>query len=210
MPTSNQPATAETSALRERILSAAFQTFMAHGYTGASTLDIAKLAKVSKRDLYAHFGSKQAMLAACIASRAERMRMPLHLPVPRDRVALLGTLIAFGATVVREVSRPEVLAVYRLAVTEAENSPDVARTLDGLGRAATRQALSRMLAGAQASGLLGSGKAADMADDFTAILWHGGLVLRLLLRIAPPPGAKECERRARAAADALLRLYPPA
>ena len=208
MPTSNQPAPAEPPSLRERILSAAFQTFMDHGYAGASTLDIARLAKVSKRDLYAQFNSKQAMLAACIASRAERMRLPLHLPVPRDRAALLATLIAFGMTVAREVSRPEVLAVYRLALTEAENSPEVARTLDGLGRAATREALSRMLAGAQASGLLGAGKPGEMADDFTAILWRGGLVLRLLLRIAPPPGARECERRARAAADALLRLYP--
>jgi AcrR family transcriptional regulator len=210
MPTSNQPATDPPPALRERILTAAFQTFMEHGYAGASTLDIAKRAKVSKRDLYAHFGSKQAMLAACIAARAERMRMSLNLPVPRNHAALLGTLIEFGATVLREVSRPEVLAVHRLALTEAENSPDVARTLDAIGRAATREALSRMLAGAQASGLLGAGNTGEMADDFTAILWRGGLLLRLLLRTAPPPGAKECERRARAAAKALLRLYPPA
>ena len=207
---SNQLATAEPPALKERILSAAFQTFMEHGYGGASTLDIARLAKVSKRDLYAHFGSKQAMLAACIAARAERLRVPLQLPIPRDHAALLGTLVEFGTTVVREVSRPEVLAVHRLALTEAENSPDVARTLDAIGRAETREALARMLAGAQASGLLGSGNTGEMADDFTAILWRGGLLLRLLLRIAPPPGAKECERRARAAAAALLRLYPPA
>jgi len=210
MPTAEPLATAQAPALRDRILSAAFQTFMEHGFSGASTLDIAKRAKVSKRDLYAHFGSKQAMLAACIAARAERMRVSLHLPVPRNHAALRQTLIEFGATVVREVSTPQVLAVHRLALTEAENSPDVARTLDTIGRAATREALSRMLAGAQSAALLGAGSAGAMADDFTAILWRGGLMLRLLLRTAPPPGAKECERRARAAADALLRLYPPA
>jgi hypothetical protein len=48
-----------------------------------------------------------------------------------------------------------------------------------------------------------------MADDFTAVLWRGGLMLRLLLRVAPTPGARECKRRARAATEALLQLYPP-
>jgi AcrR family transcriptional regulator len=209
MRASTEPLLIEDSELRQRILSAAFQTFMEHGYAGASTLDIARRARVSKRDLYAHFGSKQAMLAACIAARAERMRGPLHLPVPRDEAALANTLVSFGTTLLREASRPEVLAVQRLACTEAEHSPEVARTLDDLGRASTRKALAEMLTAAQSSGLLGPGNTGELADDFTAILWRGGLLMRLLLRVAAPPSAKECERRARAATVALLRLYPP-
>jgi AcrR family transcriptional regulator len=43
--------------MRERILRAAFLAFMEDGYAGTSTLDIATRAKVSKRDLYANFGS---------------------------------------------------------------------------------------------------------------------------------------------------------
>jgi hypothetical protein len=138
------------------------------------------------------------------------MHVPLNLPVPRDRDALAATLVSFGATLLREVSRPEVLAVHRLALAEAEGSPDIARTLDALGRSATREALAHMLAAAQSSRLLGPGRATDMAEDFIAMLWRGGLMMRLLLRLAPPPGAKECERRAHAAMAALLRLYPPA
>ncbi len=205
---SNTRAATPHGTLRERIMGAAFDAFMAHGYAGASTLDIASRARVSKRDLYTHFGSKQAMLAACIAERTDRMRMPLDLPQPRDRDALVGALVTFGATLLREVSRPEVLAVFRLTFAEAEHAPDIARTLDDLGRVATGKALARMLAGAQASGLLGHGEPTEMADDFTAILWRGGLLTRLLARIAAAPGARECERRARAATEALLRLYP--
>ena len=138
------PAAAPGPSLRERILGAAFGAFMERGYAGTSTLDIARRAKVSKRDLYAQFGSKQAMLAACIAERAERMRMPLDLPVPRSREALAATLIAFGRTLLREVSRPEVLATHRLAIAEAEHAPELARTLDELGRAANLAALVRV------------------------------------------------------------------
>jgi hypothetical protein len=122
---------------------------------------------------------------------------------------MVTALTNFGATLLREASRPEVLAVYRLAIAEAERSPDIASTLDKLGRAATREALGRMLANAQEAGLLGRGKPREMADDFTTMLWRGGLLTRLLLRLTPSPSAAECERHASAATEALLRLHPP-
>jgi len=193
--------------LRERILGAAFGAFMERGYAGASTLDIARRAKVSKRDLYAQFGSKQAMLAACISERVERMRRPLDLPVARSPEALAATLVAFGRTLLREASRPEVLATHRLAIAEAEHAPEVARTLDELGRAGTLAALRDLLSAAQAGGLLGPGSPEEMADTFLSLLWGGGLLVRLLLRVAAAPDEAECERRARFATEQMLRTY---
>src|SRR5579872_5966383 len=46
------------------ILGAAFSVLMERGYAGASTLEIARRARVSKRELYAAFGSKEGILAA--------------------------------------------------------------------------------------------------------------------------------------------------
>jgi AcrR family transcriptional regulator len=195
--------------LRDRILSAAFEAFMANGYAGTSTLDIATRAKVSKRDLYAICGSKQAMLAACIAERGRRMRVPLNLPPPATQTALSASLIAFGSTLLQEASRGQVLAVFRLAIAEAALAPDMARTLDELGRAATGATLAEWLAGAQKAGLLGAGKPSDMADLFTSLLWRGGLLVRLLLRLVEPPEPDEARRRARDATRTLLRVYPP-
>jgi AcrR family transcriptional regulator len=193
-----------TTSLRDRILSAAFGAFMERGYAGASTLDIARRARVSKRDLYAQFGSKQAMLAACIAERTERMRQPLDLPVPRSAEALAATLMAFGTTMLREVSRPEVLATYRLAIAEAERAPELARTLDQLGRATNLAALTKLLLAAQAGGLLGPGDMEAMADRFISLLWSGGLLVRLLLRVVDAPDDAEIERRARCAIQQVM------
>jgi AcrR family transcriptional regulator len=201
------PAGTPGPSLRERILGAAFGAFIERGYAGTSTLDIARRAKVSKRDLYAQFGSKQAMLAICIAERSERMRMPLDLPVPHDREALAATLIAFGRTLLREVSRPEVLATHRLAIAEAEHAPELARTLDELGRAANLVALCKLLSVAQEAGLLGPGSVEAMADTFLSLLWSGGLLIRLLLRVAEAPDEAEGERRARFATEQVLRIY---
>src|SRR5271168_4251816 len=80
--------------MQDRILGAAFTAFSEDGYAATSTLEIARRAKVSKRDLYANFGSKHEVLVACIKSRAERMRLPLDLPTPRTRQMLASTLPA--------------------------------------------------------------------------------------------------------------------
>jgi AcrR family transcriptional regulator len=77
---------------RERILCAAMEAFMELGYAEASTLEIATRAQVSKRELYALFGNKQAMLAACIADRVGRMRLPTELPPPCNREELVAML----------------------------------------------------------------------------------------------------------------------
>lgn len=194
-------------AVRSRVMGAAFSAFMDRGFEGASTLEIATRAKVSKRELYALFASKQAMLSACIAERTKLMRLPLELGAPRDVDTLAGTLATFGAAVLRVVCHPAALAVYRLAIAEADRSPEVARTLDAAGREANHRELAELLAYAQAHDLLGAGDARAMAEQFLALLAGGGLLPRLLLRLIEPPGPAEIERRAQTATQALLGLH---
>src|SRR5215472_18303683 len=124
--------------MQDRILGAAFKAFTEDGYADTSTLEIARRAKISKRDLYANFGSKHAVLVACIKSRAERMRLPPDLPVPQNRRILAATLTGFATNLVREVTDPAVIAAFRLAIAEATRSPEIAQALDVTGRGATR------------------------------------------------------------------------
>jgi AcrR family transcriptional regulator len=192
--------------LRERIIGAAFRTFVAKGYADTSMLEIATAAKVSKRDLYAEFRSKDAVLLACIADRAARMRLP-DLPAPDSRDSLESILMQFGRTVIREVCDNAVTAVYRLAVGEAQRSTEVATILDA-SRSVNRQALARLLGKAQANGILGPGNAQDMMEEFLALLW-GDLMFERLIGATEAPKLAEIERRARRATQALLKLYPP-
>src|ERR1700751_3357814 len=120
--------------MHERILGAAFKAFTEDGYDGTSTLDIATRAKVSKRDLYANFGSKHAVLVACIERRADRMRLPPDVPAPQSRQMLASTLTSFATNLVREVSHPSVIATFRLAIAEASRSPEIAQALEVAGR----------------------------------------------------------------------------
>src|SRR5438477_7508632 len=92
------------SPVRARILEAAFSAFMERGFAETSTLEIATRARASKRELYAHFGSKQEMLIACIGARAKRLRMPADWPELRDRETLARALTALGTNLLREIS----------------------------------------------------------------------------------------------------------
>src|SRR6266700_1545272 len=91
----------DESAVRKRILEAAFAAFMKSGYATASTLEIATRARVSKRELYALVGNKQEMLIACISERARRLDVSADLPVLRDRETLAQVLASFGTKLVR-------------------------------------------------------------------------------------------------------------
>lgn len=192
---------------RSRIMEATFAVLMERGYAGASTIEIAKRAKVSKRDLYALFGSKQGILVAMIAGRSARMRRPLALPVVADHAALGATLTSFGVTLLKEICHPTVAALFRLAILEAERSPEVARVLDENGRTANRTALIEFLARARADGLIAGAAPELMASQFLSLLF-GDVLLRLTMRVIETPSARDIARRARAATVALLDLYP--
>jgi AcrR family transcriptional regulator len=192
-------------AVRERILEAAFAAFMRNGYTVASTAEIAAEARVSKRELYALVGNKQAMLVACIRDRATRLQLPADLPVPHDRESLAQVLTSFGAQLIREVSDPVVIAVFRLAIAEAARAPEVGQVLDSVGRATARAALRKLMAGARAAGLL-EGSPDKLAEQFRGLLL-GDTMVSLLLGVTEPPSPRAISARARAAVEAFLELH---
>ena len=87
-----QPATAGT---RARILLAGLGLFAEHGFHGTSIRDIAAEAAVQSASLYAHFPSKEAILAELVLAGHEEHHTRLVTAVlesgtdPRDRLAAL-------------------------------------------------------------------------------------------------------------------------
>ncbi len=196
---------ASDSEARKRILDAAFAVFTNRGYAHASTLEIATLAKVSKRDLYALVGKKEDMLIACISERATRLTWSRNVLPSQDRDDFTNGLQQFGYQLLREITDPAVISVFRLAIAEAERAPEVARTLDRVGRATARDALTRLFTHAKASGLV-HGDVTEIASRYAALLW-GDLMLGLLLCVVERPSESALKRKARDAVQAVMRLY---
>ncbi len=191
---------------RERILRAAFATFLERGYSGASTLEIARRAKVSKRELYALFRSKQGLIAELVTRRSQEMRRPLNLTPARDRAGLAATLIAFGAGFLEQLALPSTIAINRLAIAEAERAPELARTLNEAGREAIRDAMVAFIREAQTAKLVAAGDADAMAGRLFALL-IGDLPMQLLLGLATPPAPQAIAEHAKATIELWLMLY---
>ena len=201
------PALDGTPPVRRRILDAAFAAFIEAGYAATTTSEIARRARVSKRELYAVVGNKQQMLVACIQERSQRLRPPDDLPEPHDHATLERLLVSVGTQLLRETTQETVIAAFRLAIAEAVRAPEVAAALDSHGRRTGRAALTTIMTQAQTHGLL-DGPPTELAEQFAGLLW-GDLMTSLLLRVVEPPSPRHIARRAGRAADAFLRLHPP-
>jgi len=114
-----------SGSIRERVLNAAFTLFREYGFSSTSMLDIVTRVRVSKRDLYALFNNKHAVLAACISASAQQMRRPLDTttPAPPTRDALATLLVELGVSILKTVCHPEVLTVFRPRLQNPIASP---------------------------------------------------------------------------------------
>jgi AcrR family transcriptional regulator len=192
---------------RRAILIAAVGVLMEKGYARASTLEIATRARVSKRELYAEFGSKRGILEALITASAAQIQAPLAPAEIGDRHALAAALTIYGVAVLTTLTNPYVLAMYRLATSEAPANTELGEILNASGREPNRRALIAIMRRGQAAGFLGPGEPEDIAREFFSLLF-GDLMLLLLLAVAEPPGAEEVRVRAERATAAVLALHP--
>jgi hypothetical protein len=115
-------------------------------------------------------------------------------------------LAAFGTRLLSETRDPVVVAVFRLAISEAVRAPEIAQTLDSVAYKTSHAALREIITKARSSGLVG-GDPAEMTEQFAGLLW-GDLMIRLLLQVAERPKPREIAQRARDATAAFLQLYP--
>jgi AcrR family transcriptional regulator len=201
----DKPAPPNVRDVRSRILGAAFGVLRERGYAQTSTNEIAARARVSKRELYSEFGSKQGILEAMIASRAARMRRPLEAIEVADRTALAATLNRFGGALLSELHDPAVIAMFRLAISAAESSPEMSRVIDATAREPTRQALIKLLERARAASLV-TGEPAAMTQRLQSLLLGHGHV-SLLLGLAAPLKPAEIDRHVADVVEAFLQLY---
>jgi AcrR family transcriptional regulator len=192
---------------RRAILFAAVGVLMEKGYARASTLEIATRARVSKRELYAEFGSKRGILEALIDAGSSEMQTPLAQPEIGDRHAFAAALTAYGVAALSTLSNPYVLAMYRLAIAEAPGNTELGEILDKRGREPNRGALVEIVRRGQAAGIIAAGEPGRIAVEFFSLLM-GDQMVWLLLGADPMPDSTDVRTRAERATAATLALYP--
>lgn len=114
---------------RAHILEAALDVFVANGYVGTSTDQLAAAAAMSKQTIYRAFGDKEGVFAALIRAECDRIHDPFGPLVERMRevetseeaVRMLAELFA------RSIMAPRVQRLRRLVIAEGARFPELGR-----------------------------------------------------------------------------------
>ena len=129
---------------REKILAAAEDVFLRHGFLGANMDAVAELAGVSKQTVYAHGKSKEALFIQVV----ERMTGGAAQDIGEDREddfadATAEQFFLDAATQqVLVVMTPRLMRLRRMVIGEVDRFPDLGRSLyeSGVERSVARYA----------------------------------------------------------------------
>jgi AcrR family transcriptional regulator len=126
MPTSLAKPRRTPASTREIILKAAAETFIEHGFNGASIDQIALQAGVSKPTIYSHFEGKEQLFVAIMNAVCDSFEAPFQNP-DYDSGELSAILIKIVDNYSRSILQPGVISMHRLFVAEAERFPELSR-----------------------------------------------------------------------------------
>jgi len=121
-PTADERRTRETE-----ILNAALNVFLKSGY-GASTVDeLAAVAQVTKRTLYAYYGDKAEIFSAMVKYLAAAVSL--------DAASDIDTLETLAARIVGRLHSDELVGLHQLVIAESTRFPELAVILHTSGDA---------------------------------------------------------------------------
>ncbi len=135
---SGRPSRAAALLLRERILEAATDLFLAEGYGLTSIEAVAARAGISKRTFYDRFDDKAALFAAVVHQIIEHIRPPASVPLIAGG-SLPEILVRLAGLILGAALSPPALALHRLVNAEALRFPELVKAVNGEG--ATREAI---------------------------------------------------------------------
>lgn len=195
---------------RQAILLAATELFLAKGYAGTSTEEVAAAARASKQTLYRHFGDKDGLLRAVIetsiADAEAGTDALLHALGETDDLA--RDLQRFARQHLRDVVQPHLMRMRRLVIAEAERVPQLARAWFERGPERAHDALEVLLARMAARGLLRIDRPRLAAEHLNWLILSIPLHQSLYLPADAPPD-RDLDEIADEAVRIFLAAYAP-
>ena len=146
---------------------AATDLFLEQGYERTSLQQIAKRADVSSATLFKRYPTKAALFAAMVEEFWEledRCQGATAVGDPRHGLTKIGLDYA------HRMRRPEMVAIYRLIISEALRFPDLGQVLYDQGKGPYLDRLEHYLAAERDAGLLEIDDVAAVARAFLATI----------------------------------------
>lgn len=193
-----------TDRKRAAIVQAAVAEFRASGFEATSMDKVAATAEVSKRTLYNHFASKEALFAEILMQLWDRSTATLNLSY-RPEAPLHQQLSALLLQKVAMVSSEDFIDLARVAIASTIHSPE--RAQDMLTRLAEKEnALLTWVRAAQQDGRLKPADALLVVQQLESLV-KGSAFWPQVTMGQPRLGPKAQKQLAAATADLVLSHY---
>ena len=203
-PSRGRPRQLTEAERRLRLIDAAEDVFLAAGYADASMDDVAQRAAMSKKTLYQIFATKEALFAAMIAERTDKLITAIKAEAgeraPRE------VLETFLGRVAHFCLAPRQLAMHRLVVAESMRSPELARAFMSAGAGRAKPALAQWLPLQRSLGAVTAKDSEEVGGMLVGMI-VGEMCMKLLFGIGRPPSKREIDRRVKRAVDIFLNGY---
>lgn len=190
---------------RMAIIEAATVTFIEEGYGAASMDEIARRADVSKRTVYNHFCSKDALFSAIIQSECDQVLEAVHERMANEG-PLREVLLQFGIDFLCFIFSPHGVKMYRSIVSEAERFPELGAVFFEAGCCPAQIKLRDYLACQIRKGHLMEEDLDFLASQFFSMI-TGDQHHRLLLAVDKGYTRDEITYQVTKAVDAWLRAF---
>ena len=200
-PVGDSRAPADDSPKRTAIVEAACALFLERGYGATSMDQIAAAAEVSKRTVYSHFDSKEALFEGVMNGLCARLagNCPLgeEWQGPPEQV-----LTVAGRWLLTLITRTEAVALHRVVTGESARLPQLGQMFYRMGPGRMIDMFARYLAAQHLAGTL---RVADPEAAATRLLEmiRGPIHMPQLLGLRDPPDADEINQ----AVDDAVRLF---
>lgn len=187
------------------LLDIAAEVFIAHGFEGASTTEIASRAKTSKRTFYSRFPTKEKLFIAVLERRMDFIFSQVSTALPLDP-PIEETLKEYGSRLLRLALSEDQIAILRVVSMESVRFPELGERFYELGPKRGFIYLGNYMDEQIKRGGLLKEDPMLMAEHFISLL-TGGPVRWVVLGVQRNPIARSGQQLVDAAVRVFLRAY---
>lgn len=135
-----RPRMGDAEVINRKLLQAALQEFLAHGYGKASLSRVVKAAEASKSTLYSRYASKEELFLAIIHEQIQQLAPATSLQTDAGTMGLEQGLTAYASHMLKRSLFGELRGVDRLIYSESHQFPELAEA----ARARTELGVKRL------------------------------------------------------------------
>jgi TetR/AcrR family transcriptional regulator, mexJK operon transcriptional repressor len=189
------------------VLAGARAVFLANGFSAATIDMIQQAAAVSKSTVHSHCPNKEALFLAVVAVECELFLKTLRRRKSPER-RLSDALNVMAQMYLEIVLSRDVIALYRLIVSEVTRFPELGGRFYLAGPGAMNGAVAEILEAAERRGEVDLGSiGCDAAASLLVNMVRGEALMQRLLHLESPASAARLNRWAKDAVTTFLRAF---